>query len=184
MELYLQHFIIFSFFFFRIHNFKKPYITSFNKKKHLYRKRTRKKFVALALLPKIERIRVTKTPQRKRRAREPVAPPSPALPAPRAAPAAGSAPPATEPGPAAEAPVTISASFKQQQLRKTEGRRRRGGGKEKQKKPLNITVTLWLGSRYIHKEFRLRGYETMSKTLRKNVGLESFKKRGENPSRK
>lgn len=88
MELYLQHFIIFFFFFFffRIHDFKKPYITSFNnnKKKALIQKKDAQKVCRPRLIAENrERIRGTKTPQRKRRAREAAAPPSPALPAPR-----------------------------------------------------------------------------------------------------
>lgn len=78
--VFTAFYYFFLFFFFRISQFSKNLISPLStttKRKHLYRKRTRKKFVALALLPKIERIRVTKTPQRKRRAREPVAPPSP-----------------------------------------------------------------------------------------------------------
>lgn len=58
MELYLQHFF---FFFFRIHNFKKPYnITSFNRKKALIEKEDTRNMVVLTLLPKIDILRLTK----------------------------------------------------------------------------------------------------------------------------
>lgn len=56
MELYLQHF----FFFFRSHNFKKPYITSFNRKKALIEKEDTRNMVILTLLPKIDILRLTK----------------------------------------------------------------------------------------------------------------------------
>lgn len=55
MELYLQHF-----FFFRSHNFKKPYITSFNRKKALIEKEDTRNMVILTLLPKIDILRLTK----------------------------------------------------------------------------------------------------------------------------
>lgn len=54
MELYLQHF------FFRSHNFKKPYITSFNRKKALIEKEDTRNMVILTLLPKIDILRLTK----------------------------------------------------------------------------------------------------------------------------
>jgi len=73
MELYLQYFFFFSEF-----TISKNLISPLSTKKSTYRKRTHKKFVVLALLPKIDRIRLTKTPETKRRAREPAAPPRPA----------------------------------------------------------------------------------------------------------
>lgn len=69
MELYLQYFH----FFFSEFTISKNLISPLSTKKSTYRKRTHKKFVVLALLPKIERIRLTKTAQTKRRAREPAA---------------------------------------------------------------------------------------------------------------
>lgn len=60
MELYLQHF------FFRIHNFKKPYnITSFNRKKALIEKEDTRNMVVLTLLPKIDILRLTKRHHKK-----------------------------------------------------------------------------------------------------------------------
>ena len=62
MELYLQHF-----FFFRIHNFKKPYnITSFNRKKALIEKEDTRNMVVLTLLPKIDILRLTKRHHKKK----------------------------------------------------------------------------------------------------------------------
>lgn len=61
MELYLQRF-----FFFRIHNFKKPYnITSFNRKKALIEKEDTQNMVVLTLLPKIDILRLTKRRHKK-----------------------------------------------------------------------------------------------------------------------
>lgn len=60
MELYLQRF------FFRIHNFKKPYnITSFNRKKALIEKEDTQNTVVLTLLPKIDILRLTKRRHKK-----------------------------------------------------------------------------------------------------------------------
>lgn len=75
MELYLQYF------FFSEFTISKNLISPLSTKKSTYRKRTHKKFVVLALLPKIDRIRLTKTPQTKRRARGPAAHPRPPRPA-------------------------------------------------------------------------------------------------------
>lgn len=66
MELYLHHFF-FCFFFFRIHNFKKPYnMTSFNRKKALIEKADTQNTVVLTLLPKIDILRLTKRHHRKK----------------------------------------------------------------------------------------------------------------------
>lgn len=62
MELYLQHF------FFRIHNFKKPYnITSFNRKKALIEKEDIENIVILTLLPKIDILKLTRDSTKKNR---------------------------------------------------------------------------------------------------------------------
>lgn len=58
-------FTTFLFFFFRSHNFKKPYITSFNRKKALIEKEDTRNMAILTLLPKIDILRLTKRHHRK-----------------------------------------------------------------------------------------------------------------------
>lgn len=57
ISFYVVNGIVFTtvFFFFRSHNFKKPYITSFNRKKALIEKEDTRNTVILTLLPKIDR---------------------------------------------------------------------------------------------------------------------------------
>lgn len=64
-SFYVVNGILFTAFFLRIHNFKKPYnITSFNRKKALIEKDTQN-IVVLILLPKIDILGLTETSQRK-----------------------------------------------------------------------------------------------------------------------
>lgn len=178
MELYLQ------FFFFSEFTISKNLISPLSTKKSTYRKRTHKKFVVLALLPKIDRIRLTKTPRTKRRAREPAAHPRPPCPArpPRNRARRRLCSPRHPRRPQSRHQRLRLLSPSQHPLSNNDYVKQKGEGgevgKKKRKKPLNINsytmVRLLLDTQRIRTTW-LRDYVKM---LRKNVVWRGLKRGG------